>query len=69
MDTFSDQLRVAIKNSGLTQYRLSQEAGINRSILTRFVSGQRGLTSDSIDRLMKCLGLELRPIEPKQKDK
>jgi hypothetical protein len=65
---FTDQLRRAILDSGLTRYRISQETGIAESVLSRFVHGERGLNSDSIDRLMDCLGLEIRPRRRKRKD-
>jgi plasmid maintenance system antidote protein VapI len=66
--TFTDQLRRAIIDSGMTRYRISQETGVAESVLSRFVRGQQGLTSDSIDRLMACLGLEIRPRRRKRKD-
>jgi hypothetical protein len=65
--TFSDQLRRAILDSGMTRYRISQESGIAESVLSRFVHQKQGLTSDSIDRLMDFLGLEIRPRR-KRKD-
>jgi hypothetical protein len=65
--TFSDQLRRAILDSGMTRYRIGQESGIAESVLSRFVREKQGLTSDSIDRLMDCLGLEIRPRR-KRKD-
>jgi hypothetical protein len=67
MDTFTDQLRRAVIDSGVSRYRISVESGIAESVLSRFVRGERGLNSDSIDRLMECLGLEIRPRR-KRKD-
>jgi hypothetical protein len=61
MESFTDQLRRAVIDSGISRYRISQESGIAESVLSRFVRGERGLKSDSIDRLMECLGLEIRP--------
>ena len=68
MGNFTDQLRQAILDSGMTRYRISQEAGIAESVLSRFVHQKQGLTSDSIDRLMDFLGLEIRPRRRKRKD-
>ena len=66
--TFTDQLRRAVLDSGMTRYRIGQEAGIAESVLSRFVRGEQGLNSDSIDRLMECLELEIRPRRRKKKD-
>jgi hypothetical protein len=66
--TFTDQLRRAVLDSGMTRYRISQEAGIAESVLSRFVRGEQGLNSDSIDRLMTYLELEIRPKRRKRKD-
>jgi hypothetical protein len=68
MENFTDSLRRAVIDSGMTRYRISQESGIAESILSRFLSGERRLRSDSIDRLMACLGLEIRPRRGKRKD-
>jgi hypothetical protein len=68
METFTDQLRRAVIDSGVSRYRISVESGIAESVLSRFVRGERGLNSDSIDRLMECLGLEIRPRRRKRKD-
>jgi transcriptional regulator with XRE-family HTH domain len=61
METFSDQLRRAILDSGLTRYVISRETGVAESVLSRFVRGERGLSTESIDPLMEFLGLEIRP--------
>ena len=55
------QLRQAIKESGLTPYRIATDAGVDRAIMTRFVNGDRGLTLDTASRITEYLSLELRP--------
>lgn len=58
--TVSDQLRAAILNRrGETVHGIAVSAGIAPSCLSRFVSGQRGLTLDSLDALAELLGLRL----------
>jgi hypothetical protein len=61
MEKFSDQLRRAILDSGLTRYAIGRETGVAESVLSRFVRGERGLSTGSIDPLMAFLGLEIRP--------
>ena len=57
--TFSDELRNAIERSDLTPYALGKAAGIDPGILSRFLAGRRGVTSDTIDRIASTLGLHL----------
>ena len=57
--TFSDELRDAIERSDLTPYALGKAAGIDPGILSRFLAGRRGVTSDTIDRIAFALGLHL----------
>lgn len=57
--TISGQLREAIERSGESRYAIAQATGVNQAALSRFVRGQSGLTSDSIDKLAAYLGLEL----------
>jgi transcriptional regulator with XRE-family HTH domain len=61
----SDQLRRIIAESGLSRYEIARRTGVDESALSRFMSGERGLTTDSIDRLAPALGLELVARKPK----
>jgi hypothetical protein len=65
---FSDQLRQAVRESELTRYAISVRTGIDQGTLSRFIRGERGMSLDSVDRLMDCLGLEIRPRHRKRKD-
>jgi transcriptional regulator with XRE-family HTH domain len=56
----SDQLRAIINARGMTPYAVSQVAGVSPSILTRFINGDRGLSTGTLDRVADALGLELR---------
>lgn len=60
-------LREAIDTSGKTQYQLAQETGIDKSALSRFVSGERGLTLDTAAKLAAALNLELKPASRRRK--
>ena len=57
--TFSDELRDAIEASDHTPYALGKAAGVDPGILSRFLAGRRGMTSDTIDRVAGALGLHL----------
>ncbi len=54
-----DQLRQAIVDSGLTQYRIAKDTGVPQPVVNRFVSGERGITLDTAAKLCKYLRLRL----------
>jgi transcriptional regulator with XRE-family HTH domain len=55
----SEQLREAIRQGSMTRYRISLNTGIQEGQLSRFMQGKCGLSLNSLDRLVKCLGLRL----------
>lgn len=57
--SISDQLRHAIEDSGLSRYRIAKESGLSQSLLSRFMSGDRGLSLEAIDKLGTLLGFRL----------
>jgi hypothetical protein len=61
METLTQILRRAILDCGETRYALGRRTGIDSAVLSRFVRGERGLSSDSIDTLVAALDLEVRP--------
>lgn len=54
----SDQLRRIIAAQP-SCYDLAARAGVSRSTLTRFLKGERGLTTDTLDRLAGVLKLRI----------
>jgi len=64
----SERLRAAILASPENQRRISLGTGVARSILSRFVRGEQGITLETADVLAKYLGLDLLPIKAQRKD-
>ena len=56
----SEQLRRAVDASGKSRYRICKDLDISETTMSRFMSGQRGLSLRLVDRLCAYLGLELR---------
>jgi len=54
---FSDQIRQAVNGSGHTRYAIAKATGIAESTLCRFISGERGLPTKTLDRLADFLHL------------
>jgi len=65
-DTLSKQLRWYVKNCGISTYRLERETGIHNSTLSRFLRGERGLSTESMDTMGKYLKLVLVCKRPQQ---
>jgi len=55
----TDQVRRAIRKSGLTQYRIAKESGIDSAAMSRFMAGKTSLTLTSLDRMADVLGLNV----------
>jgi transcriptional regulator with XRE-family HTH domain len=58
-EKLSDQIRRAIDASGLSRYRICKETGILQSVMSRFMSGQGGLSTERLDDLADLLGLNI----------
>ncbi len=61
----AEQLLKAAKGSGQTAYALAKGSGIDRSVMVRYLNGERGLNMATAAKLAEYLGLELRPIQRK----
>ena len=59
--SLADQLRQAINESGLTQYRIAKESGVQQTILSRFATGERNVQLDTADKLAAYFGMSLNP--------
>jgi transcriptional regulator with XRE-family HTH domain len=56
----SQQIRVAVDASGMSRYRICKELGIAESTMSRFMSGQGGLSMEVIDALADLLNLTIK---------
>ena len=57
--TFSEQIRKVIADSGITRYEIAKRTDIEQSALSRFMSGKRGLSTSTLDKLAELLDLEV----------
>jgi plasmid maintenance system antidote protein VapI len=63
----TDQLRQAVVDSGKTLGKFSRDTGIDKSALSRFVNGERGVSMDVMNTLGEYLGLRLVADKPTTK--
>jgi len=57
--TFSDEIKRAIRASGLTVYRLAKLSGVDKSVISRFLSGKMGMHTENLDKVAAVLGLRV----------
>ena len=60
----SDQVRRAVDESGLSRYRICKLIEISQPTMSRFMSGQCGLTMKNLDKLADLLGLNITVGQP-----
>ncbi len=66
MAKLTNAIRAAVKASDQTPYAIAKGANVARSQLSRLLSGESGMTVDTIERLADYLGLRIT-IELKSK--
>lgn len=58
----SEQLRKAVEQAPVSRYAIFKATGIDQSVLSKFVRGERmGLSMETVDVLCDYLGLKLVP--------
>jgi DNA-binding Xre family transcriptional regulator len=57
--TISESLRGIIRASGMTAYALGKKAAVDPAVIARFVSGERDLRLETVDKLCAALDCEL----------
>jgi plasmid maintenance system antidote protein VapI len=62
---FSDQIREAVNDSGLSRYRICCDIQLSQAAMSRFMDGTNGLAMDTLDRLAEYLGLSVKVRKPK----
>ena len=63
-----EELRRAIQGGKLSQAELARGTGLSEGQVSRFLKGERGLSLESIDKLLDVLELEI-VIRPRRKGK
>jgi hypothetical protein len=57
--SIADSLKQAIRESRRTVYQISKESGIAQIVITRFLSGERGIRMATTDKLARALNIQL----------
>lgn len=56
----SEQIRRAVRDSGLSGYRISMDIDVSQATMSRFMNGLTGLSMEVMDRLGQLLQLEIK---------
>jgi len=67
--TLTEQLRRAVADSGRTLGDLTRATGIDKSALSRFVNGERGVSMKALDALGEYLGLGIVQVSKARRKK
>ena len=59
MTMFEQAVRAAIQASGITYSQLAKEANVDPSQVGKFMAGKRGLTTETVGRILDTLGCTL----------
>ncbi len=57
--SLSEDLRLAIRNSGKPVYQIAKAANVSQIVVSRFLSGERDIRMETADRLAEVLELKL----------
>jgi len=60
----TDQLRALIRSAGVTPYQIAKDTGVSNAALSRFLSGERGLSAKALDTLGDYFGWEVTARGP-----
>ena len=63
----SDQLRRIVTDSGKTLGQITRDTGIDKSALSRFLNGERGVSTAVLDTLGEFLRLRIVADKPQAK--
>jgi DNA-binding phage protein len=63
-----EDLKRAIRKSGVSVSKLSRMCDLNPAQIFRFLSGERGLNTTSIDKICRALRLRLTAEKPPKGD-
>lgn len=64
-ESVTDQIRRHVRECGLSGYAVAKAAKIDESALSRFLSGERGISAKALDRLGELLEFEVVRHGPK----
>ena len=62
-----ETLKQAILKSEMSRYELANISKVSEAVLSRFLSGERGITLETAGKIAKTLKLQLTPVSDRRK--
>lgn len=62
-----ETLKRAIIKSEMSRYELAHKSDVSEAVLSRFMSGERGITFETAAKIAKVLKLRLTPLSDRRK--
>lgn len=59
----SETVRTTIESRGMAAFKVAKLAGVPPTVVLRFMKGERGLTTPTLDKVCAALGLRLVETE------
>jgi transcriptional regulator with XRE-family HTH domain len=57
--SFVETIKEAIDTSDMTHYQIAQQSGVSKTIISRFMSGERSISLENAERICDLLGVVL----------
>ena len=67
MADLAETLKRAINKSEMSRYEIAHKADVSEAVLSRFLSGERGITLETAGKIAKVLKLQLTPLSDRRK--
>ena len=59
MADLAETLKRAINKSEMSRYKIAHKSNVSEAVLSRFLSGERGITLETAGKIAKVLKLQL----------
>ena len=63
MKNYSDQVRRAINQCGMSRYAISKASGVSQGMLSRFVAGEMDMTLRTLGRIAPFIGVDITVVK------
>ena len=67
MADLAETLKRAIDKSEMSRYEIAHKANVSEAVLSRFMSGERGIAFETAGKIAKVLKLRLTPLSDSRK--
>jgi transcriptional regulator with XRE-family HTH domain len=63
--SLTEQVREAIRECGVSRYQIARETGLPEAALSRFMTGKKTITLETLERLHEFISVSAKPARRK----